>query len=207
MQAPTRQDSRVLRDWTDVATPFGTSVPIVASVGLWGVGRLAHDSVLADVGLHVTEGIGAAGVTTLVLKILVGRARPYVGTHDPHAFGEGRLTAFDSRYESFPSGHTTVAFAAAAAATAEVSAHWPGKQWVVGPILYGAAASVAFARMYDDKHWASDVTAGAVVGTLVGNRVVHAVHTGGGWLLTRLDPILLFLPGRGPVVGVRYALP
>jgi len=205
MQASARQDSRLMHDWADVATPLGSSVPIVAAVGMYGVGRLAHDSVLADVGLHVTEAIGAAGATTLVLKMLVGRARPYVGAHDPHAFGQGRLIDFDSRYESFPSGHATLAFAMAAGATAEISEHWPGKQWVVGPLLYGVAASVAFARMYDDKHWASDVTAGAVVGTLVGDRVVHAVHTGGGWILTKLDPILLYLPGRGTVVGMRYA--
>ncbi len=203
---PARQQSRTLGDWARVATPFGSSVPLVASVGLYGIGRLAHDSVLTDVGLHVTEAIGAAGAVTTVLKILVGRARPYVGAHDPHAFGQGRLIDFDSRYESFPSGHATMAFAMAAGATAEVSEHWPGKQWVVGPVLYGMATSVAFARMYDDKHWASDVTAGAVVGTFVGIRVVHAVHTGGGWILTKLDPVLLFLPGRPPMVGVHYAL-
>ncbi len=206
-QSPARQNDAFLRHGVNAVMTLPTA-SIVAAVGLYGVGRIAHSPVLTDIGLHVTEAIGGAGIADLVLKVLVGRVRPYVSPHDAHVFGKESLhDLVDSRYESFPSGHATVAFAMASATTDEIAAHWPGKQWIFGPILYAAAASVAFGRVYLDKHWTSDVVAGAALGTMVGDRVVRAVHTGGGGPLTSLEPILDFVPGRAPMVGLRYALP
>jgi membrane-associated phospholipid phosphatase len=203
---PARQDNSFLHDGVHAVMPMGSTVPIVAAVGLYGVGRIAHAPVMTDIGLHVTEAIGGAGVVSLALKALVGRARPFVPPHDPHRFGKQSLRRpFDNGYESFPSGHATVAFATASAATDEIAAHWPGKQWVFGPLLYAVAASVAFGRVYLDKHWTSDVVAGAAIGGLVGDRVVRAVHSGGGGLLTKLNPVLVFEPGRTPMVGLGYA--
>jgi hypothetical protein len=65
---------------------------------------------------------------------------------------------------------------------------------------------VAFARVYRDKHWASDVLGGAVVGTLVGRRVVRSVHTGGAGPFSRLDPILLPRGDGGATLGFSVAL-
>ncbi len=142
------------------------------------------------------------------LKVLVGRARPYVGSHDPHAFGKGDPLALSSRYESFPSGHATVAFALAGALTEEAGVHWPGRKRVVASVAYAVAAGVAFARVYRDRHWASDVVGGAVVGTLVSRRVVRALHTGGAGLFSRLQPILLPRSGgSGTTVGLTLSLP
>jgi membrane-associated phospholipid phosphatase len=65
-----------------------------------------------------------------------------------------------SDYYSFPSGHTAEAFASAEFMRMEykdVSA-WYG---VVG---YTMAATTAYLRMYNNKHWMSDVVAGAGVG-------------------------------------------
>ena len=59
---------------------------------------------------------------------------------------------------SFPSGHTTVAFATAAALARESRARWV--PWVAYPV----AALVGWSRLRDNRHWASDVVAGAAVG-------------------------------------------
>ena len=94
------------------------------------------------------------------LKLAVGRARPNAAPGDPDEFRPfGRLDA------SFPSVHTTVAFAAAAAIDAESQARWVS--WVVYPV----AAAVGWARVHEDQHWLSDVTAGAALGYWTGRKV------------------------------------
>ena len=101
-----------------------------------------------------------AGVLCQGLKLAVGRARPDAGLADPDDFRPfGRLDA------SFPSGHTTVAFAAASAIDAESEARWV--PWVVYPV----AAAVGWARVQQDKHWLSDVTAGAALGFWTGRKI------------------------------------
>jgi membrane-associated phospholipid phosphatase len=94
------------------------------------------------------------------VKLAVGRARPEAASGDPDDFRPfGRLNA------SFPSGHTTVAFAAASAIDAESEAHWV--RWVVYPV----AAAVGWARVHEDEHWLSDVTAGAALGFWAGRKI------------------------------------
>jgi membrane-associated phospholipid phosphatase len=80
-------------------------------------------------------------------------------------------------YQSFPSGHSTTAFAAAAAVQAETGEWWPHAQWILRPTLYGGAALVALSRIYEDKHWASDVVLGSAIGAFAGLKVVRFNHT------------------------------
>ena len=160
-----------------------TGFELIASPGayviggsLYAIGRLGHFERAADLGLHGTEAVLAADAVTGVLKVLLGRSRPYV-TQDsnPHDFKFGGGLSSDDR-TSFPSGHTTSAFAAAAAVTAETSRWWPGSTWIVGPAMYGGATMVGLSRMYHNKHWASDVALGAAIGTFSGQKLVQYVH-------------------------------
>jgi membrane-associated phospholipid phosphatase len=43
--------------------------------------------------------------------------------------------------------------------------------------MYGGASLVALSRMYNNAHWASDVVAGAAIGTIVGLKVVKFQHS------------------------------
>lgn len=61
---------------------------------------------------------------------------------------------------SFPSGHASAAFCAAAVLTASGDPLWPA--------YYALAAVVASSRCWVRIHHASDVLGGAVVGTLIG---------------------------------------
>ena len=63
---------------------------------------------------------------------------------------------------SFPSGHTTTAFAAAEFLREEYNDVSP---WY-GVVGYGVAAATGILRLYNDKHWVSDVVAGAGFGIL-----------------------------------------
>jgi hypothetical protein len=43
--------------------------------------------------------------------------------------------------------------------------------------MYGGAALVGLSRMYNNRHWASDVITGAAIGTFAGTKVVRYHHT------------------------------
>ena len=103
----------------------------------------------------------ASGLITPALKEALGRSRPHQAASgtDFHPFG-GRA--------SFPSGHTTQAFAVASVIAGEYDSRW------VDVAAYGSAALVGYARVLHDAHYLSDVAAGALVGTLVGRTVVRA---------------------------------
>lgn len=154
------------------------SVPGAYVVGpaVYLFGRYAHNAAAADLGLHSTEAIVLATGITGVLKGALGRSRPYV-TRDsnPHDFSFGKGFTGEDR-SSFPSGHTTVAFAAASSVTSELAHLWPGHTVLVAPIMYGGATLVGVGRMYHDKHWASDVVLGAALGIFSGLKVVRYAH-------------------------------
>ncbi|MEP6732281.1 MAG: phosphatase PAP2 family protein [bacterium] len=158
--------------------------------GLYVVGKATGHKDLADLGWHGTEAVILASGVTSVLKGVLGRARPYV-TNDtnPHDFSFGRGFGGGTRiknpsgqlygtsdYQSFPSGHATTAFAAAAAVTSEMRRMYPKSVWYVAPVMYGGATLVGLSRMYHNNHWASDVVLGAAIGTFSGLKVVRYSH-------------------------------
>ena len=155
---------------------------------VYAYGRLAGHPQAADLGLHAGEAVVLALGVTGVLKGAIGRSRPYV-THDSLPFDFHPFKGFTGEdNSSFPSAHTAIGFAAAAAVTSELARTWPGHTAFVAPILYGTATAVGVARMYTDKHWASDVALGAGIGILSGLKVVRYAHT---HPVTRLDRIFL----------------
>jgi membrane-associated phospholipid phosphatase len=131
-------------------------IPLAA--GLWATGYLADSEEIATVGRDVLVAQGLSLAACAVLKTTFGRARPTTG----EGSARFRPFAFDDKYSSFPSNHTTVAFATAAT----VSTRYPNPYLAV--TLYVAATGVAYARVYNRDHWPSDVFASAVIGTAIG---------------------------------------
>ena len=149
---------------------------IIVGSGLYLVGRYTHHIQLEDLGLHTTEAIVVGSGITMVLKGALGRSRPFVtNATDPRDFKFFKGFGSSDR-QSFPSGHTTAAFAAAAAVTSETKRMWPAYTWIAGPAMYGVATMVGLARMYHNKHWASDVALGAAIGTFSGLKIVRYSH-------------------------------
>ena len=141
---------------------------------LYGYGELADRPDLSAYGMHTGQAVVAAGVATLAGKVIVGRARPHDNPDDPTDFGLGRGFLGD-RYQSFPSAHTAAAFAAAAVLGSELSDRHAGASAWLSPLLYGTAALAGATRIYHNEHWATDVVAGAVIGTAAG-RGTAAYH-------------------------------
>jgi len=177
LQDSSTQANRFFRNGSKAVQYLADPGAIIIGASLYGVGRLAHWREVADLGLHGTEAVVVSGALTTVLKGVVGRARPYVSADTtPSDFRFGRGFG-QNAYQSFPSGHTTVAFAAAAVVTSE-SSHWGNRAvWFVAPAMYGGATLVGLSRMYNNAHWASDVALGAAIGTFSGIKVVRFNHT------------------------------
>lgn len=193
LQTPSRQQSVFFRRAATFVRTIADPGSFVIGGSMYAIGRLSHQERLAEVGLHGTEALLVGAVAGEVLKDTFGRARPFVDSvPDPNNWQLMRGFKRGGNYQSFPSGHTTAAFAAAAAVSAETSKWYPGATYFfIGPVLYGGAAAVGLSRMYNNRHWASDVILGAALGTFAGMKVVryHSDHpnTGLDRLLLRAD--------------------
>jgi membrane-associated phospholipid phosphatase len=172
------QDNHFLRESADFFDFMGTKGSVYIGVSMYAVGRMARIERMADLGLHGTEALFLAQSLVRLVKGLAGRARPVLDIDDPRSFKLGRGFGDGAdNYRSFPSGHAGMAFAAAAAVTSETSKWWPNSAWYVAPLMYGGATMVAISRMYDNRHWASDVIMGAAIGTFSGLKIVRYHHS------------------------------
>ncbi len=113
---------------------------------------------LVDTGWDMGEAVVLSSLSAHVLKFTFGRQRPSQTT-SPDRFGKGG--------SSFPSGHTTAAFAAAQVLVDEL----PQEQWGWRLLAYGLAGATAYGRMNSNAHWLSDTVAGAALGIVTGRFV------------------------------------
>ena len=167
----------------DGASHLGGWGPLAVTTSLSVVGAALGAEWIADPAGHASGAILMATAFTFVLKGTLGRTRPTEGEDAVLAFRLGRGFHAGRVHRSFPSGHTTTAFALASALSAEWG-HWRGDDapWVRW-VLYSAATLTGLSRIYHDQHWASDVILGAGIGWSVGRGVVrwrHAATSGGG---------------------------
>jgi membrane-associated phospholipid phosphatase len=116
------------------------------------VGLLEKNDELLKNALYVGVSLGVDGALTYSVKELVKRPRPHVTYPD--------ITASETETSlSFPSGHSSLAFATATA----LSLKYP-KWYVIAP-TYFWACSVGYSRMNLGMHYPTDVLAGAVIGS------------------------------------------
>ena len=142
--------------------PLGRQQVEAAALGtLYLAGRVAGNSRVASTAATTFESYLWATVITSVSKVSFGRERPGGGS------GEGRFFAGDS---IFPSGHTLRSFA-----IASVLADRYGRRAAL--VAYPVAALVGLSMIQEDRHWASDVVAGAGLGMAIGKGIA-ARHPG-----------------------------
>lgn len=154
----------VVMEFTELGS---VTAAIVFLIGFWVAGE-------RDTALLGTVSVGLAGATTWTLKQGIGRPRP-------EAVTEAVASTVSSA--SFPSGHTTVAFALATV----VAAQYPRLR----AYLYTLAVGVGLSRVYLYLHYLSDVVAGAIIGGVA------------GWLVVRYrqpltDQVFSRVPGYEP---------
>jgi membrane-associated phospholipid phosphatase len=152
------------------------------SAGLIVVGLASHHERVAQTGGRLAVALLVAGAANQGAKLAFGRPRP-----DQSLDADGYRPF--SGQAAMPSGHTTMAFALATSLADEIHQPWAK----VG--LYGLATTVGWSRMNDNRHWLSDVAAGALVG------IASAKLASGRWRIFHLRPPSLLATPRGMGLG------
>jgi membrane-associated phospholipid phosphatase len=152
----------------------------------------SRDMVTAAV-IYVETLAFAAGAKN-TFKLLVPRYRPYV-----YSGGAPGMSSWEDE-QSFVSGDSTMAFAAATASVLLFSAYFPRSPWLI-PLAtgaYGLSLLTATLRVAAGMHFMTDVVAGAVLGTAIGFAVplLHRVQARGDRLSLSLLPDGLWLAYR-----------
>ena len=131
------------------STAGNFSVMAPATLGLFLAGRFSHNSGFRAFSYDAGQAVVVTGVYTGLLKKAVQRERPD---------GSDSL--------SFPSGHSSTAFSLATVANSHYG-------WKVGVPAYVAASAIALSRISNDKHYLTDVVAGATIGVISARTVVR----------------------------------
>lgn len=126
------------------------------------IGRKNNDYRARETGLLSAEALVNSMIAGAALKGITQRARPMDGRERSEFFDGG---------SSFPSGHSTQAWA-----VATVIAHEYKDRPAVQIAAYGIASAVSVARFTGHKHYISDVLAGSALGFSIGKFVYHAHH-------------------------------
>ncbi|HEX5602654.1 MAG TPA: phosphatase PAP2 family protein [Pyrinomonadaceae bacterium] len=126
------------------------------------IGRKKNNYRARETGLLSAEALVNSVIVGGALKEITQRARPMDG-HERSEFFDGG--------SSFPSGHSTQAWA-----VATVIAHEYKDRPAVQIAAYGIASAVSVARFTGHKHYLSDVLAGSALGFGIGKFVYHAHH-------------------------------
>jgi membrane-associated phospholipid phosphatase len=131
------------------STAGGVKAVLPAAFGLFVAGRLAEGGRFRAFTYDAAQAVVVNTVYTTALKTVSSRTRPDGSDH-----------------LSFPSGHTSTAFAWATVANAHYG-------WKVGVPSYLAAGAIGMSRISSNKHHLSDVIAGATIGYVTGRTVVR----------------------------------
>lgn len=140
-------------DWLSIALGAGAAG---AGAVEWAAGDGGRSFEVA------AESITATSLVTSLLKQSVGRRRP----------GDSGSTS------SFPSGHTSFAFAGATFLARRIDDAYGGGK--LGWWLFAPAALVAYSRVDADRHFTSDVVVGALLGVAITNWIYDAHYGAGG---------------------------
>jgi len=175
-QSPSVQGSSSRHDFVKSLTIVNETPLTIGAFVTYGVGRLTRNQTVADVGLHATEALVLTVGLSEAIRGPVGRLRPRNSQDDQYNFlFWGGFTDFARR--AYPSLHSAVGFATASAVVQEIHFRHPQSNVWAAPILYTAALIPGVTRLYLDEHWASDVFSGAVLGAVLGTKVVNYAHT------------------------------
>jgi membrane-associated phospholipid phosphatase len=141
---------------------FGT--PVV----LFAVSLIKDDSLMRRNSIYIGASVLFSAIITNIFKYSINRPRPYITYPEIEKAGSGGSP-------SFPSGHTSTAFAFATS----VSIAYP--RWYIIVPSYVWAFAVAYSRMDLGVHYPSDVLAGA----LIGAGSAYLCYQGQKWLNRR----------------------
>ncbi len=137
------------------AEPVGNIYGLLVFPAIYITGRAIKNPHVESIGLRGSKAMVISSVICIAGKNLIRRQRPDVAI-TPFNYA---LPFSKSKFTSFPSAHSSIAFTLATAFAME----FPNKKWIA-PVAYSIASLTALSRVYDNRHWASDVLVGAALG-------------------------------------------
>ena len=152
----------------------------------------------------IAEGGFGAMLTTEVLEFSTLRMRPYVHAIEEPAERD-RLIAQGGAFHSFPAGHVVETFGLAAASGVVASR----RGYRLAPLVWGVGLTLgvatAYTRVAADRHYFTDVLAGAAIGTVVGGGIPLLFHPQvpehAGTASARLTRVAVVPSSRGAMIG------
>jgi membrane-associated phospholipid phosphatase len=160
-------------------TNFGGLYEAVTLGAFGAYGIIVKNEKVKTTTLLATQAVVTSFLAEAVIKTITGRTRPNFYNEyteaEPNFKGPFSNLSKDANGKrsnsSFPSGHTTAAFAAATVFAVEYR-----NKPVIPIIAYSIATLVGVSRVTENKHWATDVLAGAALGYLTGRQVSLNYH-------------------------------
>lgn len=151
-----------------VFEPVGSGVyPLIAAATFYASGVIWKNQRSKKVAMNCAKSFLIANSFVQISKYAFSRQLPLAEPPDANKWFRG------NHNDSFFSGHTTTAFSVATVIAEEY------KETVWVPIVsYTLAGCAGLSRIHDNKHWASDVLTGALVGYLTGKLIVHKNNWG-----------------------------
>ncbi|GHT57522.1 hypothetical protein FACS1894109_09890 [Spirochaetia bacterium] len=154
----------------DIASDIGQYTLLALPV-LSLIGNVKDGNAWATYGIMYAEAFLLTYGTKDIFKSAINRYRPY-------CYFDGIPGDQSSEYaNSFPSGHTALAFMSAGFLSSTFLTEYPDSKWriPVVSISYTLAAGVAVGRIASGSHFLTDVLAGAAIGSLYGY-LIPALH-------------------------------
>jgi membrane-associated phospholipid phosphatase len=130
--------------------------------GTWLFALLTQDHDGYREGWAMAEAAALSGVTAYALKFAAGRQRPDTTT-DPNEW-------FKSGGDSFPSLHSTAAFAVGTVLAESGNDDYRFLRRLLG---YGLGVATSYERLKHNAHWLSDTVAGAALGISSARFTMH----------------------------------
>jgi hypothetical protein len=138
--------------------------PIVLFSGFAVHSLLTDDITTRKIAYEIGQASLYAGALSFILKLAIGRSRPYLNEGTTHFTPFASI--FNQDNKSMPSGHSTVAFVLSTVLSRNV------KSPVLKVMAYLPAVLTLVSRVYQDQHWAADTFAGAALGYFIATWVV-----------------------------------
>ncbi|TWI86565.1 phosphatase PAP2 family protein [Chitinophaga japonensis] len=140
--------------------PFGNTYGPLLLGGMYLAGVVTRERPLEHASLMATKSLIISTLFYTATKAIIRRQRPAF-TNDP--FSYNAPFSMDKRFTSFPSGHMHTVMTIATALAEVYGKDHPWVPWVA----YSIAGLTGVSRLYDNRHWSSDVWIGASLGYFV----------------------------------------
>jgi len=155
--------SKIASDIFKIDDFYGSYYSFLIPFSAYSIGYFSENEDLRKLGLLTAEAIAYSGLITLSLKFIIGRNRPFTEN------GVLKFNPFstNNEFNSFSSGHTTIAFAISTVmANYSDNFYWKAA-W------FSLAGTTGLARIYHNQHWFSDVIFSGIVGYSVADFIIN----------------------------------